>query len=379
MYFQQRYLEQNKAFIGQSGLATIDLPNKGLLSCVQLEVAAIAGTTVGKRDVGPIDALEKLELIVNGSKVVKSLTGRQVKGLMMYQKMDAGQSEVNNVYLAGFRNRGVLFINLGRHYHDLDYMLDLSKVSDPEVRLTYNFDLTSQDGWTDGEAQSSPIRDVICHLLRESAITPKGYIKTSEIYRYTHALSKAENMIVPRGPVYSNLYLESHYKDSGMQKTLDTMEVNIDNGRLIPMRLAFQQLVDILYAKWGHFRISTITATEDGHAIPPLLEKGVGIPSIWGEGEGIMLVVPSLDSDSWYLRLYNANAVVHPGTAKVQILYDGILPFSIAPIPLFDPWDERTWINSAELGDFWVRYEGANSGSTSCIIKLLADEVVTSY
>ena len=57
----------------------------------------------------------------------------------------------------------------------------------------------------------------------------------------------------------------------------------------------------------------------------------------------------------------------------------GAFPFSLAAIPIFDPWDKDTWINSAELGDLWVRVEEGPAAGTNVYLKLLADEVVTKY
>lgn len=380
MYWQLRYLEQDKAFVGTSGLATIELPNKGLLGCIQLEVEATAGTTIGKRNVRPVDAIEKLELVVNGSQVVKSLTGEQVKALMRYQKMAQGQVEENNFYIAGWKNNVELFINLGRHYHDLDYMLDLGMVTDPELRITYDFTKTGHNGWTHGEAQSSPERSVICHLLRDAPITPKGYIKTSELYRFTNPVSKKENMTIPRGPIYSNIYLQSFYRDSGIRYTLDTMEVNLDNDRVIPMRVTARQLFDLIEAQWGRLTIAEVTETDFVQPIVPPLEMGIGQAVPWGEDIAIHIIVPSLDGDMWYLRAFETTDGDSYTTAKrVQIAYDGILPHSLAAIPIFDPWDERTWVDSSKLGDFHVRYEGAATGNALCTVKLLGDAVVTSY
>jgi len=64
---------------------------------------------------------------------------------------------------------------------------------------------------------------------------------------------------------------------------------------------------------------------------------------------------------------------------NVQAVFEGVWPFSVSPIPYFNPWDERTWIDSSVLGDLWVRFEGNTSMGTSVVVKLLGDEVVTKY
>lgn len=375
MYWQHRYLDQDKAFSGTSGLDTIDLPNAGLLGCVQLQVYATAGSTAGDRDVGPLDALTKIELVVNGSQVVKSLTGREIKAMMAYQKMAMGQDIIANYY--SHANRVELFINLGRHYHDLEYLLDLSKVNDPELRITYDFTATSHDGFTNGEAQTGPYRDVICHLLRESDIIPKGYIQTQEISRFMYANAKKENLVVPRGPTYSNLYVESYYKSCGLSLSLDTIEVNINNGERIPLRLAMQEFIDILEATYGRFRMSEIKDISFDDLWPSLLEVGEVIPTTYEGHEPISMVAGALWGQQLGIGAEDPDGTAYTTAKIIRIDYDGLLPFSLAAIPLYDPWDPRTWIDTSLLGDFWVRYEcTASGGSTNCPIKLLGDAVI---
>lgn len=378
-YFQQRYLEQDRAFTGTSGVDTIDLPNKGLLSCIQLNVRATHGATAARRDLKPIDALEKLELIVNGSQVVKSLSGRQVRAMMFYQKMKQPEAFTSNY--ASASSRIDLFINLGRHFHDMDYMLDLGKVNDPELRITYDFTKTTELGWIKGEAMTSPYRDTICHLLRESAVVPKGYIKTHEIYRFTNPVSKKENMIIPRGPMYSNLYLQSFYRDSGLAFTLDEVEVNIDNGRLIPLRLAMSEFMDMVAANYGDIFVRELTDYAPGLGIPlvPPLENGKFTPFLWGEDISETFCCAALWGNMAWFFAYAFGGGRLTTAYKYMIDWEGLFPYSVAPIPIFNPWDERFWIDSSVLGDFWVRFEGAATGSTSCVVKLLGDEVVTKY
>lgn len=378
-YFQQRYLEQDRAFVGTSGLDTIDLPNKGLLSCLQLNVRATAGATCGKRDIKPIDALERLELIVNGSQVVKSLSGRQVRALMHYQKMKQPEAFTSN--WASQSSRIELFINLGRHFHDMDYMLDLGQVNDPELRITYDFTKTGEVGWTNGEAFTSPYRDTVCHLLRESSVVPEGYIKTSELYRFTNPVSKKENMTIPRGPVYSNLYLQSFYRDSGLAFTLDEIEVNIDNGRVIPLRLAMPEFMDVVAAKYGTVFARELVDYSPHTEFPlvPPIENGKLVPFLWGEADAMHVNTAAVWGNmAWFLCLDESAAESHTCT-KWMIDWEGLFPYSLAAIPIFDPWDKRFWIDSSVLGDFHVRFEGLATGSASCVVKLLADEVVTKY
>ena len=216
MYWQNRYLKEGATFDAlAAGLETIDLPNKGLLSGIELRVYGTAGVGEDKPDVWLHDRLQKIEVIVNGSKVVKSLTGEQLLAAMLYKRTPHNGHPATNI--SGGQTQELFYINLGRHYHDVDYMLDLSKVNDPEIRITSDFTLATQNGWGNGVAMAvKPSYSIVLHILRDPPAAPKGYIKTSELYRFTGANNKKENMTVPRGPMYSNLYVQSWYADKGL-------------------------------------------------------------------------------------------------------------------------------------------------------------------
>jgi len=379
MFFQTRYLEESRTFDSLTGLDTIDLPNKGLLSGIEMRVYGTCGTGADKPDVWLHNRLTKMELVVNGSKVVKSLSGDQVLADMLHKRTPLYSHDMKN--MSGASCEEFFHINLGRHYHDLDYMLDLSQVNDPELRLEYDFTKTSHNGWSNGVAMSAePSRSVVLHLLREAPSAPMGYIKTSEIYRFTGGDSKKENMMIPRGPVYSNLYLQSFYASQGLSYLLDKVELNFNNDALIPLRVGVTELASEVIRKYGLFKWSEQASYKGGQVYPMALEVGRYLPAPMG----LVAYVPG------YFDLWGqANSIAFHDTATGLTPYTGNLnhsftllgcwPFSISPIPYFDPWDERTWVNSAELGDFWLRVEGNASMGTSVVLKLLADEVVTKY
>lgn len=379
MYFQQRYLKDAATFDATSGLQTIDLPNSGLLSGIELRVWGTCGNNAAKPDVWLHDRLKKIEIIAGGMKPIKSLTGEQLLADMLYKRTPHFSHDMKNMNNASCEE--YFLINFGRHYHDLEYMLDLSRVNDPELRIDTDFTLTSQNGWTNGVAMSAaPSFSVICHILRDPAVSPKGYIKTSEVARFTGAASKQENMMIPRGPLYSNLYLQSWYKAQGIGYLLNYLELNFNNDALIPVRLGPNELASENIRQYGLFKMSQQVALTGGQQYPFPLEQAVVDHIAMG----------LIDAEPQHFDIWgNAGAPgfrktsdgVTPVTSNYNVLMTivGGWPFSVAPIPYFDPWDERTWVDSSKLGNFWLRVEGNASMGTSVVVKLLADEVVTAY
>ena len=378
MYWQQRYLKEGRQFeSATTGLETVDLPKTGLLSGLELRVWGTNGAGTGVPDVWLHDRLKKVELIVNGSKVVVSLDGSQILATMLYKKIPHYSHDMKNMAAASAEE--FFFIPLGRYYHDLDYMLDLSKVNDPELRLDYDFGMTSNNGWANGVAMAAaPYYSLIPHILREAPIAPKGYIKTSEVARFTSGASKVENMDLPMGPVYANLYLQCWYKNHGLTVDMDKVELNLNNDAIIPFRVGVQDLLAELVRKYGVFQLSEQMWVTGDQAYPFPFECGeffarchyndplmVTSGDMWGCMNSFVL---------WDLATPTKKTDSHP----IYVTYKGALPFSVAAIPVFDLMDERTWIKSAELGDLWLRVEETASAASSTP-KLLADEVVTAY
>lgn len=379
MYFQHRYLVETKDFVDLAGVLTLELPNKGLLSGIEFKVWGTCGTGADKPDVWLHDRLTKIELIVNGSKVVKSLTGEQLLADMLHKKTHIFSHDTKN--MSGASCEEFFYLNLGRFYHDLEYLLDLSQVNDPELRITFNFAATSQNGWTNGVAMTdAPNISAICHLLRDSDIIPKGYIKTSELYRFTGADSKKENMTLPRGPLYSNLYVQSWYASQGLGYTLDKLELNINSDDIIPLRVGPNELAAEITRMYGLFLMPQQMSVKGGQVYPFPLEQGSVLATVLGLGDA-----EGRQQDLWAnfgsVPLRKTSDGVTPVTTSqvIQSVTTGIWPFSVSPIPYFNPMDERTWIDSGKLGDLWVRFEGSSGMGTSVVVKLLGDEIVTKY
>lgn len=378
MYFQERYLKENRTFESLTCLETVDLPGSGLLSGLELRVFGTCGVGANKPDVWLRDRLKQIEVVVNGSKVVKSFEGNQLLADMLYKRTPIYGHDSKNI--SGGQCEELFYINFGRHYHDLEYMLDLSQVNDPELRIDADFTLTSQNGWTKGVAMAAaPSYNLIAHLLRDPVEVPKGYIKTSEVSRFTSGSAKKENMKIPRGPVYSNLYLQSWYASQGLGYILDKVELNINNDAIIPVRVGVQELEAQLARMYGLFEISEWAILKGGQAYPFPLEAG-HVSGLVGNAEDAMFCFSNLwgNLSIPYFMTVSTGAQ-DTGNHGTHMLTRGAFPFSVAAIPYFNPWDERTWIDSHELGDFWLRVEENTNGGTSLVLKILADEVVTSY
>lgn len=378
MYIQQRYLKNAAAFASATtGLETIDLPRSGLLMGLELRVWGTNGNDGNKPDIWLHDRMKTIEIIVNGSKVVKRFEGNQLLADMLYKKTPHYSHDMKNMNAGSAEE--FFFINFGRFYHDLDYMLDLSRVNDPELRIDYDFGMTGANGWTNGVAMAAaPSYSLIPHILRESTVVPKGYFKTAEIARFTSGPSKQENMKLAIGPTYANLYLQSWYASHGITGDVDNISLNINSDDVIPYKVEPTELLAQLVRTYGLFEMLQQVNWKNAQAFPHPIESG--------RVEGLFAI--GVDAEVYGFDLWanaipagvrkTSDALAQATSVPAHTHYKGCLPFSIAAIPIFDLMDERTWIDSSKLGDLWLRVE-ETAGAATGTVKLLADEVVTRY
>ena len=378
MYWQNRYLDELQTFKSLAGLEIIDLPNKGLLSGIEIRVWGVNAVDTGAPDCWLHDRIKKFEVMVNGSQVVKSLDGRQLISDMLYKRTPIFSHDTKN--MSGGSCEEYFYINFGRYYHDLDYMLDLSQVNDPELRMETDFALTSHNGFTNGVAMTvKPQYNIILHLLREPEIVPKGYVKTSELYRFLlNTALQQQNMTVPRGPTYSNLYVQDFASSHGISNDLKYLELNINSDDIIPFRKGPQDLCAELARRYGLMDVIQQMWVTGAQLYPHPIEQG-RVDGLCGGGDVGEFCRLDLWGNVVPLALRNTTTgAVYAGPSPVTAHYYGVLPFGVAALPCLDPIDERFWIDTSKLGDIWVRFE-ATAGAKDSVVKLLGDEVVTRY
>jgi len=135
MYWQTERI-RTAAALAVGSTYRLTLPDSGFLSALMLY---ISGDQVsGVFDDGGlwriVDHITKVEVVANGSTVVKDLTGQLVQALAFYDQgrpaLDTWRNYASNTQMCS------LLLNFGRWLHDPDYGLDLSKYDNVELRIT---------------------------------------------------------------------------------------------------------------------------------------------------------------------------------------------------------------------------------------------------
>lgn len=226
-----------------SGTETIDLPEKGILS----EVDFMARVTPSYTDDTPIPpwvVIKKLELLVDGSTVVKSLDGRQCKALIWYNQGPFDKAgwyhtaHSHNVYYHHFP------LYLGRFCGDTKYGLDLEAYSNPQLKVEWDGSQTSDHGAT-YDVNTSPAFTYNCQAKvfdgRPIGFLNK-YIQSRQIDSWTVAASTEHSTEIPRGFPLRGLMVEAAYKSVDWFSLIEHLKLDFDNGKWLPIDMDYENL-----------------------------------------------------------------------------------------------------------------------------------------
>lgn len=230
---------------------TEDLPTKGILSELHCQVTYTKVST-NDRPLPDWEAVTKIELLVKGSTVVKSLSGKQVRQLMWYNGGPFTQS--GSFWGAGgstdtYTN---LILYLGKFAGDTKNGLDLGRYENPQVKITYDTSLTSVDGNTYDAATSPTFKyNLMAKLFdgRPAGFTDR-FVQSSQIKSYTTANSTEINTEVPKGFGLKNLIFGASYKNIGYTHIPDRVKLDFDNGSWVPIDVEHENMKAMHLSWW---------------------------------------------------------------------------------------------------------------------------------
>ena len=180
--------------------------------------------------------VSKLE-VVDGSDVLYSLSGRQVKALNFFENNHLPHHFYSQV--GGGVIEDAFYMNFGRFLGDREYYLDPRKFTNPQIRLSSAFTVSATAGIATGSGRLT----VILRVIDEGAPASKGFITNKEVYNWTTLASGDEHITLPRDRAYKSILLSALETLTEPQIDITNLKLSIDNDKWIPYNLPS---VDIL-------------------------------------------------------------------------------------------------------------------------------------
>jgi len=136
------------------------------------------------------------------------------------------------------------YMRFGRFDGDPELMLDCNQLTNPQVKMTYDFVTTVYDGLTYTMPTTPTFRwTCLADVLRGApAGAPRGFIRSRRIYDYTQAASSTQYIDIPRTEPIYGIMMRGGYTAVDLEQDFHEVKLNINNDEWVPIHLYADEL-----------------------------------------------------------------------------------------------------------------------------------------
>lgn len=277
----------------------LELPKTGVLGSLVL-YARSTDTGAGfltARKWRLIDYISKIEVIADGSTIIKSYDGRQALYSALYDDGVLATSMWR--HYSNSPHRQYIPIHFGRKLMDEIYALDLSRFNQVTLKITN--DATATQFTTDIQL------DVLAYWIREANIAPQGYLREEEWHTWAPVADAWEYNDLPISLPIRRILLRARpaidtadaKNNSSMHRLMRDIEFNFRTGQTRVYRGSLENLghLSILeMGKWQDFR-GAIDRTQ-GYGFETDVGYVIQNLGAWGtDADGIATVLGNMRGD----------------------------------------------------------------------------------
>ena len=227
--------EGDHAWLAEAWQNGEKLPTTGLFSAFSLRVECKRERDRDETALTEMlhEAITKIEMTSEGVKVLKSMRGRELLGLNLY---DFGRPcEMQDAERAGGYNMVTFYLLAGRSLQDKKYMWNMSMFTDPELAVTNN--LTSDDG-EDWDVTSLKYQVFGWRWIGDPVPSPVGYLRADERLHYdTTGANVVKELTITRGHRIRRLQVMGWEAAHTLYDHIKRMEVEVNEGEYHPVTI----------------------------------------------------------------------------------------------------------------------------------------------
>lgn len=225
-----KYFQSLKSFTTDAQTEVFNLPRKGVISNIILEIQATSGTA--NIDNFLANAISKVEVVGNGSAVIQSLDGRQIQASAAY---DDGKMPPDKELSPSGTCFGYFDIRFGRYPGDTKYALVCPDWSSLELKITYDLNATGAMASTGFKTTTGKLAMYGLYSPDGAGLSPVGYLKKAEKKVYTSAVSGVEDLELPTDYPFRRLLLFAETKGKWVYRAFQYITISINDGARKPI------------------------------------------------------------------------------------------------------------------------------------------------
>ena len=343
--------------LGPAGTKIIDINLKDVISRIDM-FWKVTNVTVSVMLDAVTACISKIELI-DGSEVLASVSGAEIQGIDFHDTKIMPHHKIS-LTVGGFFECG-LSLNFGRFLWDPVYGFDPTKFKNPQLKVTWDEDACNTSAVVNEFAGYA-------HCFGDPRPSPMGMLVNRQIKQYAMAASSHEYSDLPTDRVIRKVMLRGYSTDHDPITLFDTIKLNVDNDKEVPIEIKAAQLDKMLANNYP--RINEFYTLDDAVTIKEIFS--------------------ALSRDQLMSISYDDTACVDTGThaeqvwtgakctTTVSVLYkaqyaevSGRMPGNCFPLDFGLPNEPESWLQAQKTGSLildLLSSSDADSGDTTYIV-----------
>lgn len=362
MKFRDHYFKR-EATIADSDTVIIDLNVKDPISYITVEYEATTGAT-SCLDHELHDDVSAIE-IVDGSDVLASLSMEEWRGLNFVERGCLPHSVLTEAGSATQEESCTLYF--GRYPDDPEYYLDLTKFTNPQLRLTHNLTISATAGFTSGTGKIT----VMARIIEEGAAPQKGFMMAKQVYSWTSAASGDETIDLPRDYPYRYLLVKALLSTYRPDEILSRVKLSCDADKYVPINNYMEDIMDLNERRLGLAQLAkAILRADDGSALGDIYDTRKA--HIRTTADDHIATIEAIDAEQVQIGLYDLTTPGTPAfqtTAQLsQVVTEGIAPHAMLGVFFGEPDAPEGWFPAPDFGDIKLYATQAQANADCAIV-----------
>lgn len=177
------------------------------------------------------DVIDKIELLIGGTQVLKSLTGEQLDAMNYWDFKRPNPRRYRQEADTG--NDLILFLLAGRNLYDKEYGFDFARL--PECYLEYTYDL-NEDTAEYFAANDHDVKIYGYRWMGNGQPNFKGYFRDRQIASWSTSASAAiKTIAIPVGNPIRRIAVQAKSRATTLGGTFTELEVRANDGEFSPI------------------------------------------------------------------------------------------------------------------------------------------------
>ena len=336
---------RDRAAVADSSTFELDLKGYKAISAIDLILRATNGTTNNQATYihADVDTIE----VLDGSRVIFSLSGVQVRALNCYE-MGHYPAVTYNEAANGVQQE-LFRLSFGRKLGDPLYWLDPSMFQNPILRVTISMTISA----TVSFVTDTTTITAIVHTWDERPALRNGHFVTKEYKSFTSLASGDDRGNLPMDMPYRMLILRAFETIIEFHVDITQIKLTLDSDRYVPFDVRAEQLRDLNAELVHRFHIPLLLDRTNNDTVDQFLAYPRAITCHALEAD--QMVTPDLRLVNRYTLKGQEDSTAGTPTdinADVNIALEttGLGPHFAFALPVGDKDDPETWLDPKDFG-----------------------------